>query len=174
MSMLDFKNKHILLFILGFILLFSCKKEVENNIVYSNVIYGLDDVNVYSSNAEKTKQKSPELLLSIMYSDVYNQTISTNKLLEIAELSLSFGDKTMFSEMILSQFLADPLAAVPTNSQMRADVDLFINECYIRFFQRKPSEYEFIFLKNLINDDATITVENVFTSFILSNEYYFY
>ena len=80
----------------------------------------------------------------------------------------------MFSEMILSQFLADPLAAVPTNSQMRADVDLFINECYIRFFQRKPSEYEFIFLKNLINDDATITVENVYTSFVLSNEYYFY
>ena len=172
--MQGFKYGHIFLFLLGLSLFSSCKKEVENTIVYSNEIYGVDDVHVYSSNAEKTKQKSPELLLSILYSDIYNQAISTNKLLEIAELSLSFGDKTMFSEMILSQFLADPLAVVPTNTQMRADLDLFVKDCYIRFFQRKPSEYELIFLKNLISTDATITVENVYTSFVLSNEYYYY
>ena len=152
----------------------SCKKEVEETVVYSNVIYNVDDVSIYNSNAEKTKQKSPELQLSIMYSDVYNQAISTNKLLEIAELSLSNGDKTMFTEMIFSQFLSDPSANVPSNTQMRADIDLFVKDTYIRFFQRNPSEYELIYLKNLISNDAMITVENVFTSFVLSNEYYFY
>ncbi len=155
-------------------ILTSCKKEVEETVVYSNVIYDVDDVTIYSSNAEKTKQKSPELLLSIMYSDIFNQTIPSNKLLEIAELSLSNGDKTMFTEMIFSQFLADPSASVPTNTQMRADLDLFVNDNYIRFFQRKPSEYELIYLKNLITNDNMITVDNVFTSFALSNEYYFY
>lgn len=152
----------------------SCKKEVEQTIVYSNVIYELDDVKIYSSNAEKTKQKSPELLLSIMYSDIFNQGIPTNKLLEIAELSASIGDKTMFTELIFSQFLTEPTANVPTNSQMRVDIDVFIEDNYIRFFQRKPSEYEKIYFKSLISGDNDITVENVFTSFALSNEYYFY
>jgi hypothetical protein len=160
---------------IGFLLLFSsCKKEVEQTIVYSNVIYELDDVKIYSSNAEKTKQKSPELLLSIMYSDIFNQGIPTNKLLEIAELSASNGDKTMFTEMIFSQFLTEPTASVPTDSQMRANLDVFIEDNYIRFFQRKPTAYEKIYLESLISGNSAITVENVFTSFALSNEYYFY
>lgn len=152
----------------------SCKKEVEETIIYSNVIYELDDVKIYSSNAEKTKQKSPELLLSIMYSDIFNQGIPTNKLLEIAELSASNGDKTMFTEMIFSQFLTEPTASVPTNAQMRANLTVFIEDNYIRFFQRKPTVYEKIYLESLISGDSDITVENVFTSFALSNEYYFY
>lgn len=156
------------------VVLSSCKKEIEETIVYSNVIYELDDVKIYSSNAEKTKQKSPELLLSIMYSDIFNQGISTNKLLEISELSASNGDKTMFTEMIFSQFLSEPTANVPTDVQMRADLELFIDENYIRFFQRKPTVYEKVYLKSLISGDNDITVENVFTSFALSNEYYFY
>lgn len=157
-----------------FFVFISCKKEVEETIVYSNVIYGLEDIKLYSSNAEKTKQKSPELLLSIMYSDIFNQGISTNKLLEIAELSASNGDKTMFTEMIFSQFLTEPSANVPTNVQMRADLPAFIEENYIRFFQRKPTAYESIYLESIISNDVDITVENVFTSFVLSNEYYFY
>ena len=169
-----FKTSCFFVILISAVTLFSCKKEVEETIVYSNVIYDVDDVTIYSSNAEKTKQKSSELLLSIMYSDIFNQAIPTTKLLEIAELSLSNGDKTMFTEMIFSQFLTEPTANVPTNSQMRADVELFINEGYIRFFQRNPSEYERIFLKNLISNDNMITVENVYTSFALSNEYYFY
>lgn len=163
-----------LILIASIVLLSSCKKQVEETIIYSNVIYELDDVKIYSSNAEKTKQKSPELLLSIMYSDIFNQGISTNKLLEIAELSASNGDKTMFTEMIFSQFLTEPTASVPTNTQMRANLDLFIEDNYIRFFQRKPSTYEKIYLESLISGNSTITVENVFTSFVLSNEYYFY
>jgi hypothetical protein len=160
---------------IAFLLIFSsCKKEVEQTIVYSNVIYELDDVKIYSSNAEKTKQKSPELLLSIMYSDIFNQGIPTNKLLEIAELSASNGDKTMFTEMVFSQFLTEPTASVPTDTQMRANLAVFIEDNYIRFFQRKPTAYEKIYLESLISSNSTITVENVFTSFALSNEYYFY
>ena len=160
--------------ILFFLVFISCKKEVEETIVYSNVIYELDDIKLYSSNADKTRQKSPELLLSIMYSDIFNQGITTNKLLEIAELSASNGDKTMFTEMIFSQFLTEPSANVPTDAQMRGNLTQFIEDNYIRFFQRKPTAYEKIYLESLIINDIDITVENVFTSFALSNEYYFY
>ena len=167
-------NKTSFFLLASTLLLFGCKKEVEETIVYSNVIYGIEDITIYNSNAEKTKQKSPELLLSIMYSDIFNQGITTTKLLEIAELSVSNGDKTMFTEMIFSQFLADPTANVPTNTQMRADVDDFVSYSYVQFFQRLPSKYERRFMTNLITDDPTITVENVYSAFVLSNEYYFY
>lgn len=153
---------------------FSCKKKIEEQIVYDNIIYGVDDVEVYSSNAQKTSQKSAELLVSIMYADIFNQGINTNTLLEISEIYLALGDKTMFNELIFSHFFKDPTAVVPTDLQMRADIETFIEESYIRFFQRNPSEYEKHFLKDLITNDNDITVENVYTSFVLSNEYYFY
>lgn len=153
---------------------FSCKKKIEEQIVYDNVIYGVDDVEIYSNNAQKTSQKSAELLVSIMYADIFNQGINTNTLLEISEIYLALGDKTMFNELIFSHFFKDPSAVVPTDVQMRADIETFIEESYIRFFQRNPSEYEKHFLKDLITNDNDITVENVYTSFVLSNEYYFY
>lgn len=172
--MQDFKKQVGFVLLIVFLGLSSCKKQVEETIIYSNTIYEVNDVSIYSTNAEKTKQKSPELLLSIMYSDIFNQAIPSRTLLEISELSLSNGDKTMFTEMIFSQFLTNPSANVPTDVQMRADVDAFILDSYIRFYQRKPNEYEKRFLKDLITNNPLITVENVFTSFVLSNEYYFY
>lgn len=169
-------SKTIQIFTIAFAMFFSfsCKKKIEEQIVYDNIIYGVDDVEVYSSNAQKTSQKSAELLVSIMYADIFNQGINTNTLLEISEIYLALGDKTMFNELIFSHFFKDPTAVVPTDVQMRADIETFIEESYIRFFQRNPSEYEKHFLKDLITNDNDITVENVYTSFVLSNEYYFY
>lgn len=151
-----------------------CKKKIDEQIVYDNVIYDVDNVDVYSSNAQKTKQKSAELLISIMYADLFNQGITTNTLLELSEIYLALGDKTMFNELAFSHFFKDPSAVVPTDLQMRADVDQFVEDTYLKFFQRYPSEYEKRYLVNLINNDANITVENVYTSIVLSNEYYFY
>lgn len=168
-------NKVIQIFLLALVLFsFSCKKKIEEQIVYDNVIYGVDDVNIYSSNAQKTSQKSPELLVSIMYADIFDQGINTNTLLEVSEIYIALGDKTMFNELIFSHFFKAPGAVVPSDVAMRSDVDAFIEDSYIRFFQRNPSEYEKHYLKDLITTDNDITVENVYTSFVLSNEYYFY
>jgi hypothetical protein len=168
-------NKVIKIVALALVLFsFSCKKKIEEQIVYDNVIYGVDDVEIYSSNAQKTSQKSAELLVSIMYADIFNQGINTNTLLEVSEIYIALGDKTMFNELIFSHFFKDPTAVVPSDVTMRADIDTFIEDSYIRFFQRNPSEYEKHYLKDLIANDNDITVENVYTSFVLSNEYYFY
>lgn len=154
--------------------LLSCKKKVDELVVYDNVIYDIDNVSVYASNAQKTKQKSAELMISIMYADLFNQGVTTNTLLELSEIYLAMGDKTMFNELIFSHFFKDPMAVIPTDIQMRNDIGQFVEDSYLRFFQRYPSEYEKIYLVNLIDDDTDITVENVYTSFILSNEYFFY
>jgi len=152
----------------------SCKKTTEETIVYDNVIYEINDVEVYASNVQKTKQKSPEQYISIMYNDIYNQSISTTFLQDLSQLYQSVGDKTMMNELLLSIFLDDLTADVPSDTEMRNDVEQYVEDTYIRFYQRYPTAYEKQYLSNLINGDANLTSDMVFTSFVLSNEYYFY
>lgn len=154
--------------------LVSCKKKTIEEVQYDNVIYGLDDVPIYSSNVEKTKQKSATQYLSILYSDLFNQAIPTTELTELGELTLALGDKGMANELLLTHYYKDPTVVVPTNTQMRANVDQFVEDTYIRFYLRYPTEYEKYYLSNLITNDAALTPENIYTSFALSNEYYFY
>ena len=166
-------NKLIYLIVFSLVL-FSCKKKIIEETVYDNIIYEVNDVAVYGSNVEKTKQKSTNQYISILYTDLFNQAISNNELAEISELTLAMGDKQTSNELIISHYLNSPLVNIPTNSQMRADIPTFINETYVKFYQRYPTEYEKIYLKKMIEDDPLITTENIYVAFALSNEYYFY
>ena len=166
------KNSLILAFII--LSVSSCKKKVEEIIVYDNVVHGVNTQTIYANSAQKTRQKSPELIISIMYADIFSQGITSNTLLEIGEIYQATGDKTMFNELIFSHFLKDPAAVLPTDVDMRNDIDQFIIDSYINFFLREPNEYEKHYLKNLIENDASLTVENIYTSVVLSNEYFFY
>lgn len=152
----------------------ACKKKTVEEVTYDNVIYELDDVPVYSSNVQKTKQKSPTQYISILYSDLFNKSIPTTELTELGELSLAMGDKGMANELLLTHYYNDPTVVIPTNAQMRADVNQFVEDTYIRFYLRFPTEYEKYYLADLINNDPALTPENIYTAFALSNEYYFY
>lgn len=160
-----------------FALLFSaCKKETKiiENVVYDNVIYDLDTVNLYTSNIDKTKQKTSTQYISILYADLFNKTISTRVLNDLDELKLSLGDKTLANELLLNSFVNEPNVSVPTDAQMRDDVDGFIEQTYIRFYLRKPTEYERHYLKELIMNDPGMTPELIYTAFSVSEEYQFY
>src|SRR5690242_15513673 len=83
----------------------SCKKEIIQKVIYDNTIYGVTPVTLYSSNADKTKQKSPEQFISILYSNLTNQTIPADDLNHIAEITYSIGDKGLVNTMLLENFL---------------------------------------------------------------------
>ena len=167
-------SKYILLFSIMALLFQACKQEVEEKQVYDNIIYQVDTQKVYSSSAEKVKQKSQTQYISIMYSDLYNKNISSGDLSELAELSLALGDKTMANELTLSHYLKDNSVDIPSNSEMRADVGKFIEITYLRLFQRNPTPYEKIYLNDVIENDPSLTVVDIYTAFILSDEYYYY
>lgn len=65
-------SKLILNALVGAALLASCKKDVLQKRVYDNVIYEVNPVALYASNAEKTKQKSSTQYVSILYNDLFN------------------------------------------------------------------------------------------------------
>lgn len=169
------KNCKSLLFLFTIGLLFgSCKKDLSQQIIYDNVIYEVNPVSVYASNAEKTKQKSPEHFISILYSNLTNKSIPGDDLSNLSELALSFGDKELMNLVLLENMLGDPEITVPTNEEMRSNTEEFVTETYLKFFLRNPSVYETYFFKDLINKDASITSQMVYVAFAQSNEYLFY
>ncbi len=152
----------------------SCKKEIIQQTKYDNVIYEVDPVKLYQSNAEKNKQKSSVQYISILHSDLFNQSISSKDLNGQAEATLSLGDKGIANEMILYNLLNKPGVQIPTVSEMKSNVDQFIINTYQRFYLRNPTEYEKFYFRNLINTDATVTPQVIYAAFSLSNEYLFY
>lgn len=163
------------IFCLGFVLsTISCKKTIVQDKVYDNVIYDLGNQVVYTSASQKTKQKTATQYLSILYADLKQTTIPNNELTNLSQVNLAFGDKGLVNEVLVSHYMNNPGVVLPTAAYMRANLDQFITDTYIRFYQRKPSSYEMYGLKKIIADDPNMTPELVYSSFALSDEYWFY
>ena len=151
-----------------------CKKTITQETIYDNVIYEVDTVKIYSSNIEKNKQKTDRQYISILYADLFRQNISAEVLNDLEQLKLSIGDNGMANEMIINNFVINPNIQIPSNAAMRADIPKFIDETYIRFFQREATEYEKVYFKQMIEADAALTPELIYIGFATSNEYLFY
>ncbi len=167
---------NILLFFIALFTFSACKKEtsVTKQTVVDNYIYGVNGENLYQSNVEKNKQKTAEQYISILYANLFQNSVPQEDLIELAELRVSIGDKQAADELILNNFVNSGNVTIPSDSEMRADIDKFIEETYLRFFLRKPNAYETFELKKEIEDDADLTPELIYQAFALSNEYKFY
>jgi hypothetical protein len=75
---------------------------------------------------------------------------------------------------LLENILAAPEIEIPSKQEMRNDIGTFVSSTYLKFYLRKPSEYEKYFFTNMIQTDTTITPQMVYTAFAQSNEYLFY
>ncbi len=106
------KNIFLLVFF-STIIFSSCKKEVLKQNVYDNVYYEVTPVTLYTSNAEKNKQKSSLQYISILFSDLFNQNIPGSDLNNIGEAILSIGDKGLANQLILRRFGNDRDLAPP-------------------------------------------------------------
>ncbi len=154
----------------------ACKKETEviKQPEVDNYIYNINGETLYASNVEKNKQKSSEQYISILYANLFQTAIPQNDLVELAEIRLCIGDKQSADELILNSFVNNGNVVIPTDAEMRADVEKFVKETYLRFFLRIPTAYEVFELKNEIENDPELTPELIYQAFALSNEYKFY
>lgn len=149
-----------------FLCLFACKEE--------SYIYEVNEVRVASSNTDKTKEKTKEQYLNIVYANLFQTALSPNQLVMASNVVESIGDKQVAYETILAKFMNDGNVTLPTNAVMRADIPKFVIETYERFYVRKPSEAEKTFFVNYIESHPNITPEHVYFSFASSDEYYYY
>lgn len=158
--------RKMLLFFILIIFLNSCKKD--------DPIYEINQINASSYNANKNKLKSPSQYISILYANLFQKALAPNELVEITRCIESVGDKELVHEVIISNFMNKDDVTIPSDSLMRADLDLFLEETYKRFFVRDITEAEREFFLNFFASRPNISAEMVYTAFSLSNEYQFY
>ena len=156
-------NIHFLIFSFCFS---ACKEE--------DLVYDINQLQSSSYNANKNKLKSISQYISIVYANLFQQALSSNELVEITRCIESIGDKEVAHEIILSNFMNSQDVILPSDSLMRADLDVFLEDTYKRFYVRDITEAEREFFLNFLNSNPNVSAEMVYMSFALSNEYQFY
>lgn len=142
-----------------------CKKDT---------IYAVNEETILPPNAGKSKLKSDQQYIAILYANLFQTALSSSSLFEASQCVQSIGDKDLVHEVLISNYMNDGGVILPTNDDMRADVDGFITETYNRFLVRNPTEAERQFFKNYINTNPNVRPELVYFSFSLCDEYQFY
>ena len=158
--------KNLFTILLCFPLLFSsCKKDD---------VYELNEINSTAYNANKNKLKSTNQYISIVHANLFQQALAANELVEISRCIQSIGDKQVAHEIVLSNFMNKAGVIIPSDSLMRDDLDLFIEETYKRFFVRDITEAEREFFLSFFESHPNVSAEMVYMAFSLSNEYQYY
>lgn len=154
------------LFVFSLLLLSSCTKDDST--------YGVNNENLLPPGAGKTKIKSNEQYVSILYANFFQTALSANRLYDISKCIESIGDKDVAKEVIISNFMNKPDVQIPADSIMRNDVPKFVVDTYNRFLVRNPTEAEKTWFTNYINTNPNVTPELIYFSFALCDEYQYY
>jgi hypothetical protein len=162
-------KKIFYLFLAVLLITGACKKEKDDINTYQ-----VKTVELYPSASNKTKAKTNEQYISILYANLFQKALSANQVIAISQCMESIGDQQLAKEVIISNFMNKPGVIIPADTIMQADIDKFIVETYKRFLVRNPSEAEKTYFRNMISSDPNITAEIVYFSFALSDEYAYY
>ncbi len=155
-----------LLLLLGTLWLGACKEKTY--------VYEVNEVNVLPNNSEKDKEKSIPQFISILYANMYQQALSPDQMVDISELIASIGDKQLAYEVILAKFVTDPDVQIPSDTEMRNDIEQFVIDTYKRFYVREPTEAEKTYFINYINSRPNVSPLMVYFAFATSDEYNYY
>lgn len=149
------------------LLLAGCQAEPE-------VTYGLQPLEISASSAEKDRVKSIEQWITILHADLFGEALGSAELFEIKQAFASVGDQEIARAVLVSNFMQDAEVQLPEAGIMAQDPDGFIDETYIRFLVRYPTEAERTWMRNYLSSNPTMTPELVYTAFALSEEYLHY
>lgn len=144
-----------------------CNKE-------QRVIYEVQTKELYQSASQKQTLKTTIQFVSIAYSDLYNSSITSDQLNKLDLAYQALGDKKIIEDMIIKNFLNQASSVIPTNTIMRNDVAAFVQNTYLRFYNRKPNEFEAWKMKDMIEKNTDITPKMVYYTLMTSNEYRYY
>ncbi len=137
-------------------------------------LYDVNEETILPPNANKTKLKSDQQYIAILYANLFQTALSSDDLFEASECVQSIGDKDLVHEVLISNYMNQSGVILPSNEDMRADIDGFLTETYNRFLVRNPTEAERQYFKNYINTHPNVRPELVYFSFALSDEYQYY
>ncbi len=163
-------SKTILLLCLA-VFFSQCKKES------TNTLFEVVETPSYGDNLKKDKDKTNIEFHSILTTNLFQKPSSINELARTDRVIQSCGDKTLINEVIISNYMNSSFVKLPTRQRMIDSTEKFVEETYIRFFIRRPTEAEKTWFINFINSNKSnpnFNPELVYTAFSASDEYMFY
>ncbi len=161
--------KKLIYILIGICFVSSCKKEDPTH------IFGVTDVVVTQSSADKNRLKTDVEFVSIAYADIFGASISQGELEDVIITYKSFGDKSLVIEMIIRKFIINEASNIPTiNRSSTTTTEAFVNDIYKNIYNREPNAFEKWYLSDLIKNENSITAEMVYYSLMTANEYRYY
>lgn len=131
----------------------------------------------YGDNLEKDKSKTNIEFHSILSTNLFQKPANINVLSRTDRVMQSCGDKTLINEVIISNYMNTSSVILPSKQRMFDSTEKFVEETYIRFFIRRPTEAEKTWFINYIQsnkNNPSFSPELVYTAFAASDEYMFY
>ncbi len=161
-------KKVIFVLLTGFSLVTtSCNKE-------KRYVYEVQEQQLYQSANDKRNLKTTTQFITIAYNDLFGTNISTTELNKLDVGLQAVGDKSVVQDMIVKSFINRSGIQIVSNTVMRNDIPVFVQGCYLRFYNRQPTETEMWKMKNLIESNTDLTPQLVYYSFMTSEEYKYY
>ena len=136
--------------------------------------YQVNDIDLYSSASEKKNLKTDEQFISILYTDLFGESINSTELKKLNRAYTSMGDKSLVIDIMIRGMLANPNAEVAAETSMRARPDEFIVATYKRFLVRQPTEQEKWFLRDKIEKNPELKPSDIYYALLTSDEYRYY
>ena len=162
-----FKFLLISCFLFSFV---QCKKD-------RNTRYEIVETPSFGDNLNKDKDKTNIEFHSILSTNLFQKPSSINELTRTDRVIQSCGDKTLINEVIISNYMNSSQVILPSRRRMVDSTERFVEETYVRFFIRRPTEAEKTWFINFINankSNPSFRPELVYTAFSASDEYMFY
>ena len=139
-----------------------------------DVTYGLLPLELNASAAEKDRVKSIDQWITILHADLFGEALGSAELFEVKQAFASVGDQEIARAVLVSNFMQDDGVQLPDPGVITQNPDGFIDDTYVRFLVRYPTEAERTWMRNFLASTPTVTPELVYTSFALSEEYLHY
>jgi hypothetical protein len=161
--------KKIVFFLTALLVFQACKR--------NDALYEVKTTPSYGDNLNKNKAKSNIEYHSILSTNLFQKPSSVNELTRIDRVIQSCGDKSLINEVIISNYMNSTQVRLPSRKMMTDSTTKFIDETFIRFYIRRPTEAEKAWFTNFINankSNPNFTPELVYTAFAASDEYFFY
>jgi hypothetical protein len=149
------------------VIFFSCSPEKKYQ-------YEVNPVTISKTGSEKNNHKSTTEFISIAYSDLFGASIPQSKLINLSVAYNSFGDLKVIEERIIKNLLNDSSLVLPSTPSVNGDTTLFIDNCYKKFYNREPDEFEKYYWITLLRNDYSVSPGTVYYALMTSDEYRFY
>lgn len=154
--------------LIGLMCVTACRPEEPD------LVYELNPEPVSQALAQKDREKTLDQYIAILYANLFQEAIPTQRMVGIRQSISSIGDKDLARRIIISNMMNDPNVRLPTQADMQRGPEAFVQDTYRRFLIREPTQAELAFLINFIDANPQLSPEHIYFSFALCNEYQFF